>query len=49
MKGLNVLYYSGKIFFNVDFLPKEFDKNKDLYLDCDCSFPKWKNIEKVIK
>lgn len=49
MKGLKTLYYSGSIFYNVDVLPNDFDSKVDVYLDCDCQFPKWKNIERIIK
>lgn len=48
MKGLKTLYYKNKIYYNVDILPKDFDKNVDLYIDCDCKFPEWKTVEKII-
>lgn len=47
MKGLKTLYYNGKIYYNVITLPKEYDKDKDLYVDCDCKFPNWKTVEKI--
>lgn len=48
-KGSKVLYYSGNILYNVSMLPSDFDSKEDLYISCDCEFPKWKNVEKIIK
>lgn len=46
-KGVKTLYYNGSIYYNVDMLPKDFDKSVDLYFSCDCEYPKWKNVEKI--
>jgi hypothetical protein len=48
-KGSKVLYYSGNILYNVNMPPNDFDSEKDLYISCDCEFPKWKNVERIIK
>lgn len=47
-KGHSTLYYNGKIEF-VKSKPDNFDKTKDLYIDCDCEFKKWHKIEKLFK
>lgn len=46
-KGSKILYYKGKIFYNIEELPEEFDSKKDLYFSCDCEFPKWRNVERI--
>ncbi len=47
--GMDNLYYTGSIFYNIKTLPDNYDKNKDLYINCDCQFKKWKNVNKIIK
>ncbi len=46
-KGNETLYYSGQIFYNINNLPEMYDKNKDLYIDCDCQYAKYRKIEKT--
>jgi hypothetical protein len=48
-KGIDTLYYHGRIFYNVNNLPDDFDKNKDMYIDCDCQYAKIKRFEKILK
>lgn len=47
-KGYNTLYYTGKIEY-VKYCPDGYDKTKDLYIDCDCEFAKWRKLEKIFK
>ena len=49
MKGTNTLFYYGNIIYNVENTPNDYNNKIDLYLDCDCSFPKWKRVEIVFK
>lgn len=49
LTGRNTLYYSGKIFYNINTLPPDFNDKIDIYLNCDCDFPKWKNLKKIFK
>lgn len=48
-KGIDTLYYYGRIFYNVNDLPGNFDKTKDMYIDCDCQYAKIKRFEKILK
>ena len=48
LNGRNTLLYSGKIICNAANKPIDFDKNKDLYITCDCDFSKWKNIKRIL-
>lgn len=49
IKGIKTLYYYGNIFYNIEELPNEYNNKLDLYFNCDCHYPEWKNIERVIK
>lgn len=49
MKGLKTLYYYGDIYYSVSTPPKDYNNKLDLFFGCDCEYPKWKNVEKVIK
>jgi len=46
LTGRNALVYTGEIIF-VDNLPDEYDKKKDIYLNCECDFSKYRNIYKI--
>lgn len=46
LHGRDTLYYTGKIICGVTSKPKDFT-NKDLYIDCDCDFARWKNLKRV--
>lgn len=48
LSGRKTLLYSGKIICGIKDLPSSFDKNKDLYINCDCDFPNWKNLKRVL-
>lgn len=47
LTGSNDLYYSGEVICGVIGLPEEFDKNKDLFIGCECDFPKWRQLVKI--
>ena len=47
LTGKNILYYTGSLITNVKERPKDYDKDKDYYFSCDCSYPKWKEIRKI--
>ena len=47
LSGHKTLLYKGKVICGVISKPKEFDDKKDLYIDCDCQFGDWKNLQKV--
>jgi hypothetical protein len=49
MKGLKTLYYYGNIYYSVSTPPKDYNNKLDLFFGCDCEYPKWKNVEKIIK
>lgn len=42
-----ILQYTGEIFYNVMYKPKDFDYNKDLYYRCTCDMDVFKKIEKL--
>jgi hypothetical protein len=46
-KGIDVMHYYGKIFYNIENLPNDFDDKKDIFLNCDCQFKKIKRIDKI--
>ena len=48
LTGRNTLLYSGKIFYDIKNRPANFDSKKDLYINCDCDFSKWKNIKRIL-
>lgn len=48
LSGRNTLLYKGKIICGVKELPKEFDEKQDLFINCDCDFPKWKNLKRLL-
>ena len=47
LTGKNILYYTGSLITNVQGIPKGYDKDKDYYFACDCTYPKWKEIRKI--
>lgn len=47
LTGRNCLVYSGEIILGVEELPDEYDKKKDLYMNCECDFSKYRNIYKL--
>lgn len=49
LTGRKTLLYKGKIICGVTELPNEFDKKKDLYIDCDCQFSNWHHLDRVVK
>lgn len=48
LTGRHTLLYKGKIICGVTSKPKEFDDKQDIYLDCDCDFPHWKNLRRIL-
>lgn len=48
LTGRNTLLYRGKIICGVDIPPAQFDDKQDLFISCDCDFPKWKNLQRII-
>lgn len=48
LSGRKTLMYRGKIYCDVSTLPKGFDKDKDLYMDCECNFSEWKNLQRIL-
>lgn len=47
LTGRMDLLYSGDVFLEVDELPEKYDKDMDLYINCDCDFSKYRNLYKV--
>ena len=48
LTGRKTLMYRGKIYYDVSSLPKNFDNDKDLYMDCECNFSEWKNLQRIL-
>ena len=48
LTGRNTLLYTGKVICGVKNKPNDFDDKKDLYISCDCDFPKWKNLRRIL-
>lgn len=48
LSGRNTLLYSGKIICDVSEIPSEYDDSKDYFFDCDCDFPHWKNLKRIL-
>ena len=48
LTGRNTLLYTGTVICGVKDKPKEFDDKKDLYISCDCDFPNWKNLRRIL-
>lgn len=46
--GRKVLMYRGKVIFYKDIVPDKYDPEQDFLIDCDCEFPKWKNIKRIL-
>jgi hypothetical protein len=46
MTGMNYLYYSGRVYYNVKMTPIEYDKSKDIYFTCDCDIKEFKKFIK---
>ena len=47
LSGRNDLYYTGNIYCGINDVPDEYDSKKDLYINCDCEFPKWRKLIKI--
>ena len=47
LTGRGDLVYTGEIVCGVDCIPEEFDRKKDLYISCDCDFPRWRRVVKI--
>ena len=48
LSGRNTLMYRGKIICDIDSVPPEYDSKQDLFISCDCDFPKWKNLNRIL-
>lgn len=48
LTGRNTLFYSGKIICGIKDTPEEYDPDHDFFFNCDCNFPNWKNLERVL-
>lgn len=48
LTGRKTLMYRGKIYCDISALPKNFDNDKDLYMDCECNFSEWKNLQRIL-
>ena len=48
LSGRKTLMYRGKIYCGVSEKPKNFDEDKDLYMDCECNFTEWKNLQRIL-
>lgn len=46
--GRTVLMYTGKV-ITTNSIPAEYDKTKDLLIDCECHFPKWGSLKRIFK
>lgn len=44
LTGRNDLLYTGKVICGVTETPTGYDKDVDLYINCDCDFPKWRKL-----
>lgn len=48
LTGRTNLLYRGKVICGVDSPPPEYDDKQDLFISCDCDFPKWKNLNRIL-
>ncbi len=48
LSGRKTLLYSGKIIYEVISGLDNYDPSKDYYFNCDCDFPKWKNLKRIL-
>lgn len=48
LSGSRTLLYRGKIVCDVETPPKEYDSDLDIYFNCDCDFPNWKNLKRIL-
>lgn len=48
LTGRQTLMYRGKIICGVTDTPDEYDSKCDYYFGCDCDYPKWKNLQRVL-
>lgn len=46
LTGRNILLYTGKIIKYDE--NSDYDSKKDYFFDCDCKYPLWKEIKKLI-
>lgn len=45
LTGRNILLYTGKL---MKYGEGEYDSNKDYLFDCDCKYPLWGELKKLI-
>jgi hypothetical protein len=45
LTGRNILLYTGKL---MKYDEKEYDSNRDYFFDCDCKYPLWKELKKLV-
>ena len=48
LSGRKTLMYKGKIYCGITEKPKNFDEKQDLYMDCECNFTEWKNLQRIL-
>lgn len=47
LTGRNTLMYRGKILYVTE-LPADYDPKKDIYFSCDCDYPEWKTLKRIL-